>query len=461
MSANNNTFSDLVRIEQVREIETQGEQELSYAAVADLGQPTTHDFKYSDFFRRLNIRCKRLIDDNALTHALQQPQKNFTIARIVCLVIATILGTLATYHAVNESATLNIYWLLMVLLGFNMLSIVIWTLGITLNLQSLTTGIAAQLVSWLPYRGQKNNAIDAIAARTWRERCLTGTVGKWRISTLTHQFWLIYLAAGIAILILLMMAKQYNFIWGTTLLPDNSLPQLTHYLGAPLQYVGLDIPNNQQIIASRTGSGAQDTQTRTAWANFLIGVLLLYGLLPRLLLLIISIFAGNWAERNAKLDLYLPYYIDLRQRLMTNKIEARIIDADPIQKTPPPTPITQPKDNTLPSNAQAFGIELSSQITWPQFVTTHRNIIDQESFTQAVQLIKKKNKPALIGVALHRLPDRGVQRMIGELTASTTQPCWLILLQQKSARAIPDSRELAWFRLAETCNIPAEHVITQ
>lgn len=460
MSANKNTFSDLVRIEQVREIETHGEQELSYAAVVDLGQPTTHDFQYSDFIRRLNIRCKRLIDDNQLTLALQQPRKNFTIARIICLVIATILGALATYHAVSESATLNIYWLLMVLLGFNMLSIIIWTLGITLNLQSLTAGIAAQLVSWLPYRGQKNNTIDAIAARTWRERCLTGTVGKWWMSTLTHQFWLIYLAAGIAILILLMMAKQYNFIWGTTLLPDNSLPQLTHYLGAPLQYVGLDIPNNQQIAASRTGTGAQDTQTRTAWANFLIGVLLLYGLLPRLLLLIISFFMGKWAEHNAKLDLYLPYYIDLRQRLMTNKIEARVIDADLLQKTPSQAPTKQSKDNTLPADAQAFGIELNSQTTWPQSVTTHQNIIDQKSFAQAIQLIKKKNKPALIGVALHRLPDRGVQRMISELTANTTQPCWLILLQQNSSRTIPDSRELAWFRLAEACNIPAEHIIT-
>lgn len=461
MSANKHTFSDLVRIEQLREIETQGEQELSYAAIADLAQPTTGEFKYSDFLQRLTRRSKRLIEDNALTEALQQPQKKFTIARLICLIIAALLGALAAYHAISNAATLNIYWLLMVLLGFNLLSIVIWLCGITFNLQSLITGIAAQLASWLPFRKQKDHSTDAIAARSWRTRCLSGTVGKWRISTFTHQFWLVYLAAGIGVLVLLMMAKQYNFVWGTTLLPDNSLPQLTKYLGTPLQYAGIDIPNDPQITASRSGTGTQNAETRTAWANFLIGVLLLYGLLPRLILLIFSIGMSFWAERNAKLDLYLPYYISLRQRLIANNTAARVIDADPLQKTQAPTHTTAPKNHTLPADAQAIGIELSSQVIWPQYVTAQQNIVDQQSFADTIRLIKKQNNPLLIGVALHRLPDRGVQRMIGELTGSTGQPCWLILLQQKSSRAIPESRELAWFRLAEACNIPAEQVITQ
>lgn len=55
------------------------------------------------------------------------------------------------------------------------------------------------------------------AARGWWEACLGGRVGKWRFSLLTHRLWLSYLLAGIAILILLMTAKQYDFIWGTTL----------------------------------------------------------------------------------------------------------------------------------------------------------------------------------------------------------------------------------------------------
>jgi hypothetical protein len=42
---------------------------------------------------------------------------------------------------------------------------------------------------------------------------------------------------------------------------------------------------------------------------------------------------------------------------------------------------------------------------------------------------------------------------------SRAQP-WLILLRKPSA-PVANAREFAWFRLAEACGIPAEHVITQ
>ena len=118
---------------------------------------------------------------------------------------------------------------------------------------------------------------------------MTGRIGKWRISALTHKFWLVYLASGLALLILMMLAKQYNFTWGTTLLPDSSLPQITRLLGAPLEAIGLPVPQDEQITVSRIGIKGQDTETRTAWAGFLMGVLLLYGIVPRILVLGLSL----------------------------------------------------------------------------------------------------------------------------------------------------------------------------
>ena len=35
------------------------------------------------------------------------------------------------------------------------------------------------------------------------------------------------------------------------------------------------------------------------------------------------------------------------------------------------------------------------------------------------------------------------------------------LLNKNPAVSVTSSRELAWFRLAQACDIPAEHVITQ
>ena len=460
MSGKKYTFTDLVRIEQLRQIESAKAEELSYASIKNMPGPTARDFNYSEFIHRLSTRAKHLIQDNALEDALQQPHRQFVRAHRICLALAVILGGLAASQAVSESSTLNIYWLLAVLLGFNTISLLLWLSGITLNLQSLSSGIVAQLASWLPYRHKKDPTIASLASHAWWECCLTGEVGKWRISVLTHKFWLTYLSAGMVLLILLMLAKQYDFIWGTTLLPDSTLPKLTQVLGTPLEAMGLKIPDDPQMIASRIGISKQDAQTRMAWATFLIGVLLVYGILPRLLVLGLSLVMQKWSERRFKLDLYLPYYIELRQHLMAREVKVKVIDADPHAGAKPAEVAYPPENIAIPSNAQAFGIELDPTAHWPESVTCRLNIIDQQSYDEAITLIKQLDGPLLLGVAAHRLPDRGVQRLIKELVDSSSGKPWLILLS-RSSMPVTSNREIAWFRLAEACGIPAEHVITQ
>jgi hypothetical protein len=460
MPVNKHTFADLVRIEQLRKIESIKAGELSYEGIKTMPGSVTGDFSYTEFVQRLSARARHLIRDNALEDALQQPHRQFIRARRICLIAAVVLGGLAASQAVSESSTLNIYWLLAVLLGFNMLSLLLWLSGIALNLQSLSSGIVAQLASWLPYRHKQDPAIPSLASHAWWESCLTGTVGKWRISVLTHQFWMTYLSAGLVLLILLMLAKQYNFIWGTTLLPDSTLPGLTQMLGAPLEGLGLKIPDNPQTVASRVGVMKQDAETRTAWATFLIGAVLVYGLLPRLLVLGFSLIMQKWSEHRFKLDLYLPYYIELRQRLMAREVKAEVIDADP-QAGMKPAEVERPPENVaIPANAHAFGIELDTATHWPDAVTCRLNIVDEASHDQAMALIKNLNGPLLLGVAAHRLPDRGVQRLIKELVDGCPAKPWLILLS-KPAVPVTSAREFAWFRLAEACGIPAEHVITR
>ena len=182
------SFIDLVRIEQLRNIEIHHGKELAYTSIDDIGGHGHADFEYTTFIQRLAIRAKCLIKDNALTEPLLRPRKLFNRASQFAIIIAAILGSLAAGHAVGESATLNIYWLLVVLLGFNLLSILLWFAGITLNLQGLSIGVAAHLVSWIPYRQKENNTVSSRAASAWCETCLTGSIGKWRFSVLTHQF---------------------------------------------------------------------------------------------------------------------------------------------------------------------------------------------------------------------------------------------------------------------------------
>ncbi len=460
MPVKKHSFSDLVRIEQLRKIESEKGEDLTYAGIKNTEGIAYNGFSYLEFIDRLNQRAKHLIQENALDSVLLQPQKQYNQARWICLVIAVLLGGLAASQAVSESVILNIYWLLAVLLGFNTISLLLWICGITFNLQSLSSGIVAQLACWLPYRRKTEPTVASLASLAWWESCLTGLVGKWRISVMTHQFWFVYLVAGLILLILLMLAKQYNFIWGTTLLPDSALPRLTQILGSPLETIGLKIPDDPQTIASRIGNGHQDTGTRTAWANFLIGAVLFYGILPRLLVLGFSLMMLKWSERRFRLDLYLPYYIELRQQLMARATRSEIIDADPNAGIKPAEVVRPPENIAIPVNALAFGIELDAATQWPESINCRMNIVDQDTHDEAIVLMKNFNGPLLLGVAAHRLPDRGVQRLIKDLVDNGRAKPWLILLNKPST-AVTSSREFSWFRLAESCGIPAEHVITR
>ncbi|MDC8444380.1 MAG: DUF2868 domain-containing protein [Nitrosomonas sp.] len=461
MTVTKNSFADLVRIEQLRRIESVHTEPLSYKSVASMDNNPVTEFKYTDFVQRLTRRADLLMRDNGLEAVIAKPQQQFKYAGWTSLIVAAILGGMAAGNAVSESHTLNIYWLLAVLLGFNLVSLILWVIGISFRLQSLSSGVAAQLASWASFRRKDTEeTTESLASRAWWESCLTGAVGKWRISMLTHQFWLAYLAAGLILLILLMMAKQYNFVWGTTLLSESSLPRLTESLSRPLQVIGLEMPDSHQISISRMGESMQDPETRAAWARFLIGVLLVYGLLPRLIVLTFSVVMLRWAERGFRLDLYLPYYVELRQRLMTRGTASKVIDADPLAGMEPPKIVHPRQTYLLPAGAHALGIELDDQTCWPEAFSCQYNIVDMQSLAEAVECVKKLKGALVIGVAAYRLPDRGIQRMIADLLAVTHCTPWLLLLNKNPAVPVTESREMAWFRLAENCQIPAEHVIT-
>lgn len=463
MAFKNHDFDDLVRLEQLRHIETSQAKTLSYAGVANMESYPVTGFSYAAFLERLLNRAHYLIHDNHLDTVLQQPKKLFMRASRIILAIAAILGGLAAVNATGDASTLNIYWLLVVLLGFNFFSMLLWGAGITLGIQGLSSGVAAQLVRWLPFqfKRKEKDSLGMLAARAWWETCLFGRVGKWRVSVLTHQFWLIYLSAGIGTLVLLMLAKQYDFVWGTTLLPESSLPELTQFLATPLQLIGLASPDNQQIMASRIGAGIQDAVIRNAWAEFLVGALIIYGVLPRLILTLFTFLMLKLSEYRYKLDLYLPYYVTLRQSLIANEFVASVIDHDPGIVQEQPIRIADDRQiRHFPMEVLAIGIELDNHIIWPKGLVCQENVADQETLMRVVEMIKQSKHPLLVGVAAHRLPDRGVQRIIKKLVALTSSQVWLVLLQNNAAIPVTESRKQAWFQLARACAIPAEQVIS-
>jgi len=459
-------FDKRLLIEQIRYIETE------HRLACDAEEVSAELSAHSNFEDRLWQRARYLVERHDLSSALGRAARLSRYARNITLFVAALLGALGISYAVTDSFSINIYWLLLVLLGFNLISMLLWLAGIGLNMKGLTTGVLARLSSWLPghlkSKSHSGNAASRQANRAWLACNYAGSVGKWQFSKITHQLWLVYLLTGLAFLVLLLMVRQYDFVWGTTLLSDSAFVKLTEVLSAPLQALGFATPSLDQVQDTRMGPAQTLTvEYRSNWAQFLLGALLCFGIAPRILLWSWSALMSAYARSHFTLDYYLPYYVSLRQQLMPLASHGQVIDADTsppvIAETPAKTSPVTPVPHTLPKEALWVAVELSSNISWPLLsVRAGKDlgqVVDRDSLTSILQQLQRSTNPVVaVAVSSVRPPDRGVQRTIASLVSSSEQP-WLVLLQSDQHESTTTRLE-AWYRLAEACRVPADHVIS-
>lgn len=461
-------FDKRLLIEQIRYIETQ------QSLACDTEDKAADHFVHKDFEERLWYRAKCLVEQHDLSSMLGRAARLSRYVKTFAFILAALLGALGVIYAITESDTINIYWLLLLLLGFNLISMLLWLTGVSLNLDALTSGMLARLSSWLPgHLERKNiasNSAGTQADRAWLACHFSGAVGKWQFSKITHQLWLVYLLAGLACLVLLLTVRQYNFVWGTTLLSDTAFVRLTEVMSAPLQAIGFATPSTEQVRESQISvlqHGAAQALTaehRYRWAQLLLGALLCYGIVPRIVLWVWSALMSANARRQFALDLYLPYYISLRQRLIPLASQGEIIDAD----TSPPfvaeTSAIQPAPHALPNETQWAAVELGDAIAWPppSVRADHDlgQVLDRASLAQIEQHLQSHHCPVIaVAVSAARSPDRGVQRSIASLMSNCTQR-WLVLIQQHDDEPVSDKRLASWYRLAKACEVPADNVIS-
>lgn len=465
-------FDKRLLIEQIRHMEA--EQPL---ACDDEAQFSDHSL-HKGFEDRLWLRAQCLVKQHDLSSMQGHAAKISRYIKIPVFLTAALFGALGSIYAITDSHTINIYWLLLVLLGFNLLSILLWLTGISLNIEGLTSGILPRLTGWIPgHLKSKNKTSDSNNKRrrkqadeAWLDCQFSGAVGKWQLSMISHQLWLVYLFTGLIFLVLFLMVRQYDFAWGTTLLSDSIFIKMTDTLSAPLKILGFATPSADMVQATRIGSLPPDaTQALTAdyrhhWAQFLLGSLLCFGIAPRILLLIWSSMMYRRAKKHFTLDYYLPYYIHLRQRLMPLASHGEVVDADTSVQLTSETQFQTPVPHTLPDDTQWVAVELGDNMHWPPTSTNRANdigqVIDRKSLALAMQRLQEEKNPVVaVAVSATRSPDRGVQRTIADLLSNSSQR-WLVLLREHSDETVSSSRLAAWYRLADVCDVPADHVIT-
>jgi hypothetical protein len=370
----------------------------------------------------------------------------FNRAILGLLIVSFLLGLIAVppAFATGESNQVNIFWLFIILLGFHALNFIVWfvTMMATMRYSSEGKGFLLSLLIFINKKVSKHSLIkEEVTAAYLHWQCPAHS-NKWLISSISHGAWGCYLLAGWIMTLLLLLTNQVNFVWETTLLSDQAFIQLTQTLSILPQWFGISLPNQLDILASRVDLISQTASTRQHWANFLLASILIYGVLPRLIFMLISL--GLYHFKRATQPLSTQEKIIQNRYRQPEKQHRNILDADHHKTEKSSTASNTGDQKTLANNSFSQHWALFEWSTaQPDYLNSARSLSflnsreEQERF-----LMSSSNEPVYILVDGAQSPDRGSRRFFSQ--ASKVYPSlFMVISDHEQAKFIADWQRLA------------------
>ncbi|WP_416740353.1 DUF2868 domain-containing protein [Pseudomonas sp. NFX71] len=404
-----------------------------------------------DLPTRIARRALWLAERDGLTEALRHWLQGARLALIVMAVLSVVSGAGLAFAAMGDGQTpVNVFWALGSLLGLNLILLLSWAMGLVFAGEHGAT--LGRLWLWL----SEKLARDAKAAQLAPALLLLlqrQKLNRWALGVLVNGLWLLAMLSALVILLMLMATRRYGFVWETTLLSTDTFVTMTQMLGALPAVLGFNVPTMEMIRAS--GDAALNIESaRQAWATWLVGVLVIYGIVPRLLLALFCLWRWKSGRANLHLDLNLPGYAQLRERLMPTSERLGISDAAPAQLHRVESAVSDLQSD----GALLVAIELDEQRPWPPQLpenVSDAGILDSRESRNKLLEQLSRFPPARLAIACdpRRSPDRGSLALIAELarSASATR-VWL--LQAPPGEALDAERLGDWHVALQQLNLP-------
>ncbi|WP_188589745.1 DUF2868 domain-containing protein, partial [Achromobacter denitrificans] len=258
----------------------------------------------------------------------------------------------------DGSRSVNVLWALGALLGLHALTFLLW-LGSFLLRAPAATGLgriwlwATRKLARGPDGALVPQAFLNLLARAGALRGLFGAI--------SHLLWLTALCVALATLLAVLSTASYRFIWATTLLAPDTFVSLTRAIGWLPAQLGFPLPDAAMVRAS-DGTQALSADAQVQWSIWLIGVLVVYGILPRLLAGILCAAGTLRALRLLRVDPALPGFSSLRDRLEPPALSTGIDrPVDPLHE-----PRVRPASQAgLGGQPVVLGLELPPDLPWP------------------------------------------------------------------------------------------------
>ncbi|MEG0067279.1 MAG: DUF2868 domain-containing protein [Pseudomonas sp.] len=376
-----------------------------------------------DLPSRIQRRALWLAERDGLTTALKHWLQGARLALVLLMILAMLSGAGLAFAALGQTPV-NVFWALGSLLGLNLILLLSWALGLIFAGEHGAT--LGRLWLWL----SEKLARDAKAAQLAPALLLMlqrKKLNRWALGALVNGLWLLVMLSALVLLLTLMATRRYGFVWETTILSADTFIHVTQALGHLPSLLGFNVPTVDMIRAS--GDGALDIESaRQAWATWLVGVLVVYGVLPRLILALLCFWRWNSGKAALRLDLNLPGYAQLRERLMPSSERLGVNDPEPPQMHRVESGVSEHASE----GALLVAIELDEQRPWPPALpknVSNAGILDSRESRHKLLEQLSRFPPARLAIACdpQRSPDRGSLALIAELARSAGETrVWLL-----------------------------------
>jgi hypothetical protein len=226
-------------------------------------------------------------------------------------------GTAAALFHYDGGHPVNVVRVLAVFVGMQ-LALLVVTLVASLphRLRDTIPGVAAlrdalaifsparwQLASLRFLPGPQREAAQRLSGMLARQRRLYGEVEKWWLLSGSQWFGVSFNLGALAMLLSLVAFTDLAFAWSTTLaVSEAAFLRIATGLALPWSVLWPDALPSAELVASTQyfrASGQHSVSASAAWWPFLLACMLVYGLLPRLAVLVFARWRLEVAVRRA------------------------------------------------------------------------------------------------------------------------------------------------------------------
>jgi len=396
---------------------------------------------------------------NGMTALIEAWNNRARLVLVVLSLLAFVSGLGLAFAVLGDgSRPVNVVWALGGLLGVHVFSLLLWVAGLFLWGRA-SGGAFGRLWMWLSGR-LAPSAAGVHVAHALLNLHGRGGLTRWWLGAVTHGLWLLMLCGALIGLLIALAARGYGFVWETTILSSVVFEGFVALLGWLPALLGFAVPDAELVRASGA-EVASGEAARLVWSSWLIGCVVVYGVLIRFLLwmMCLGIFLNGRAR--LRLDLSLPEYARLLARLTPDSERMGVTDAAPRRIATARIGL----HGTSGHGAVLVGIELREDVTWPPPLpegVRMGGVLDSREQRKHVIAALSSEPPARLLIACDpRLsPDRGSLALIAEL-AELAGACrvWLRGGESGGGSSADPSRVGYWVESLREIGMAREHVI--